>query len=175
MLEHDELDALLNGIDWDQPLSPLDLNLPTDPDNIALLSSSSLISPVALPNQPPNPLVDNLLQSLTKTPIHFTDHPANSKQVSRVNILLSSLYSSKFNLIKPNRRNHNLIPLHQDDSALYQQLWEHRIKTLGQLFHDQIHFSEISKLSTKAKRKLLSASYICQKALIQHPSTLPTN
>ena len=32
LLEHDKLDALLNGIDWDQPLAPLDLNFPTDPD-----------------------------------------------------------------------------------------------------------------------------------------------
>ena len=95
MLEHDELDALLNGIDWDQPLSPLDLNLPTDPDIITLLSSSSPISPVVLPNQPPNPLVDKFLQSFTNTPIQFTDHPATSRQKFRVNILLPSLCGSK--------------------------------------------------------------------------------
>ena len=95
MLEHDELDALLNGNDWDQPLSPRDLNLPTDPDIITLLSSSSPISPVALPNQPPNPLVDKFLQSLTNTPIQFTDHPPTSRQESRVKTLLPSLCSSK--------------------------------------------------------------------------------
>ena len=95
MLEHDELDSLLNGIDWDQPLSPLDLDLPTDPDFITLLSSSSPISPVDWPNQPPNPLVDKLLQSLTNTPIQFTDHPTTSRQKSRVNILLPSLCGSK--------------------------------------------------------------------------------
>ena len=94
MLEHDELDALLNGVDRDQPLSPLDLSLPTDPDLITLLSSSSPISPVALPNQQPNPLVDEFLQSLTNIPIQFTDHPANSRQESRVNILLPSLCGS---------------------------------------------------------------------------------
>ena len=93
MLEHDELDSLLNGIDWDQPLSPLDLDSPTDPDIITLLSSS--ISPVALPNQPPNPLVDKFLQSLTNTPIQFTDHPAPLRQESRINILLPSLCGSK--------------------------------------------------------------------------------
>ena len=95
MLEHDELDSLLNGIDWDQPLSPLDLYLPTDPDLITLLSSSSPISPVAVPNQPPNPLVDKFLQSLTNAPIQFTDYPATPQQESRVNILLPSLCGSK--------------------------------------------------------------------------------
>ena len=95
MLEHDELDSLLNRIDWDRPLSPLDLDLPTDPDIITLLSSSSRVSPVALPNQPPNPLVDKFLQSLTNAPIQFTDYPATPQQESRVNILLPSLCESK--------------------------------------------------------------------------------
>ena len=95
MLEHDELDSLLNGIDWDQPLSPLDLDLPTDPDVITLLSSSSPLSPVAVPNQPPNPLVDKFLQSLTNAPIQFTDYPATPQPESRVNILLPSLCGSK--------------------------------------------------------------------------------
>ena len=95
MLEHDELDALLNGIDWDQPLYPLDLNLPTTPAVITLLSSSSPISPVALPNQQPNPLVDKFLQSLTNTPTRFTDHPATPRQESRVNLLLPSLCGCK--------------------------------------------------------------------------------
>ena len=93
MLEHDELEALLNGIDWDQPLSRLDLELPTDPDIITLHSSS--ISPVALPNQQPNPLVDKFLQSLTNTPIQFTDHPTTPRQESRFNNLLPSLCGSK--------------------------------------------------------------------------------
>ena len=95
MLEHDELDALLNGIDWDQPLSPIDLNLPTDSDIITLLSSTSPISPVVLPNQPPNQLVDKFLQSLLNTPIHFSDHPTTSRQESRVNIFLPLLSRSK--------------------------------------------------------------------------------
>ena len=95
MLEHDELDSLLNGIDWDEPLSPLDLSLPTDPDIITLLSSSSPVSPVPLPNQPPNPLVDKILQSQTNAPIQFIDHPATPRQESRVNILLPSLGGSK--------------------------------------------------------------------------------
>ena len=95
LLEDDELDALLNGIEWDQPLSPLDFYLPTDPDSITLLSSSSPISPVGLPNQPPNPLVDKFLQSLTNTPIQYTNHPTPSRQESRANILLPSLCSSK--------------------------------------------------------------------------------
>ena len=95
MLEHDELDALLNGIDWDQLLSPLDLNLPTDPDLITLPSSSSPISPVVLPDQSLNPLVDKFLQSVTNTPCQFTDHPATSRQESRLNILLPSLFGSK--------------------------------------------------------------------------------
>ena len=95
MLEHDELACLLNGIDWDQPLSPLDLDLSTDPDIIALLSSSSPVSPVPLPNQPPDPLVDKFLQSLTNAPIQFIDHPVIPRQESRVNILLPSLCGSK--------------------------------------------------------------------------------
>ena len=95
-MEHDELDALLNGIDWDQPLPPLDLYLPMDPDIITLpSSSSSLISPVVLPDQPSNPLLHNFLQSLTKTPIQFTDHPTTSQQESLVKILLPSLFASK--------------------------------------------------------------------------------
>ena len=95
MLEHDELDSLLNGIDWDRPLSPLDLDLPTEPDIITLLSSSSPVSPVPLPNQPPNPIIDKFLQSLTNVPIQFKDHPATPRQQSRVNILLPSLCGSK--------------------------------------------------------------------------------
>ena len=95
MLDHDELDALLNEIDWDKPLSSLDLFLPTDPDNVTLLPSSSPISPVALPNQQPNPLVDKFLESLTNTQIQFTDRPATSRQEDRVNILFPSLWGSK--------------------------------------------------------------------------------
>ena len=95
MLKHDEIDSLLNGIDWYQPLSPFDLDLPTDPDSITLLSSSSPVSPVPLPNQPPNPLVDKFLQSLTNARIQFIDHPSTPRQESRVNILLPSLCGSK--------------------------------------------------------------------------------
>ena len=87
---------MLNGVDRDQPLSPLDLNLPTDADIITLLSSSSSpISPVVFSDQPPNPLVDKFLQSLTNTPIQFTDHPETSRQESRVSVLLLSLFASK--------------------------------------------------------------------------------
>ena len=95
MLEHDELDSLLNGIDWDRPLSPLDLDLPTDPDISTLLSSSSPVFPVPLPNQPPNPLIDKFVQSLTNAPFQLIDHPATPRQESRVNILLPSLCGSK--------------------------------------------------------------------------------
>ena len=94
LLEHDELDSLLNQIDWDQPLSPLDLNLPLEPDIITLLSSSSPISPIALPDQPPNPLVDKFLQALTDNPILFQESPTTSQQESRINILLPSLAGS---------------------------------------------------------------------------------
>ena len=94
LLEQAELDLLLNGIDWDQPLSPLDLNLPTEPDNITLLSSSSPISPVALPDQLPNPLVDKFLQSLTDNAIQFKDRSTTSHQESRINVLLPSMAGS---------------------------------------------------------------------------------
>ena len=89
------MDSLLNVIDWDQPLSPLDLNMPPDPDIITLLSSSSPVSPVPLPNQAPNPLVDKFLQSLTNAPIQFKDHPAIHRQESRVKSSLPSLGGSK--------------------------------------------------------------------------------
>ena len=95
MLGQDELDSLLNGIDSDQPLSPLDLNLPPDPGIITLLSSSSPISPVALPNQQPNPLVDKFLQSPSNASVQFIDNPATPRQESRVNTLLPSLCGSK--------------------------------------------------------------------------------
>ena len=93
-MEHNELDSLLNGIDWDQRLSPLDLNLPTEPDIITFLSSSTPISPVALPDQPPHPLGDKFLQSLTDNPIQFKDRPTTSRQESRIIILLPSLAGS---------------------------------------------------------------------------------
>ena len=96
LLEHDELDSLLNGIDWDQPSSPLDLNLPKDPDIITLLSSSfSPISPVVLQYQPPNPLVDKFFQSSTDNPIQFTDSPSVPQHESRANNLLPSIFGSK--------------------------------------------------------------------------------
>ena len=104
MLEHDELESLLNGIECDQPLSPLDLNLPTDPDIFTLLSSSTPISPVALPDQPPNPLVDKFLQSLTDNGIQPIDNPTFSRQESRVSILMPSLFDSN---LHPNNTQSN--------------------------------------------------------------------
>ena len=94
MLEHDELDSLLNGIDWDQPLSPLDLNLPPDPDIItssfflSCLSSSLAESATKPINRQISPISD-------KCPIQFIDQPATARQESRVNILLPSLGGSK--------------------------------------------------------------------------------
>ena len=76
-------------------MSPPDLDLPTDPDIITLLSSSSPVSPVPLPNQPSKPLIDKFLQSLTNAPIQFIDHPATPRQEPRVNIFLPSLGGSK--------------------------------------------------------------------------------
>ena len=61
----------------------------------------------------------------------------------------------KLILIKPNRRNHNLIPLRKDDSALIQQLWEHRPKTPVHLFHDQINSREISKFTNRSGGKVV--------------------
>ena len=170
LLEHDELDALLNGNEWDRPLSLLDLNWPTDPDIITLLSSSSsLISPVVLPDQLPKPLVDNVLQSLTNTPIQFTDHAATPRQESRVNILLPSLFGPKAHSNKTKRRNHNLIPLLQDDTPLTQQLWEHRLKTPQHLFRDLIDFKENSKFSNRSGKKV----FISITNLLEGPDTNP--
>ena len=154
----------MNGFDCDQTLSPLDLNLPPDPDIITLLSSSSPISPVPLPNQPLNPLVNKFLQSSTNTPIQFTDSPATSRQESRVNIFLPSLCGSKAQSTKT----HNLTPLRQDDSALIQQLWEHRLRTLEHLFRDIIGFSEI-KFSNRSKGKVAVGIPI----LSEGPDTTP--
>ena len=96
LLEHDEFDLPLNGIDWDQTLSPLDLNLPTDADIITLLSfSSTLTSPVVLPDQPPNPLVDQFFKTLTDHPIQFTENPTVPQHECRANISLPSLLDSK--------------------------------------------------------------------------------
>ena len=53
------------------------------------------MSPAVLPDEPPNPLVNKFLQSLTKTSILFTDHPATSRQESRVFILLLSSFGFK--------------------------------------------------------------------------------
>ena len=158
MLEHDELDSLLNGIDWDQPLSPLDLNLPPDPDIFTLLSSSSPVSPVPLPNQPPNPLVDKFLQSLTKAPIQFIDPPANPRQESRVNILLPSLCGSKAQSAKTQSKNHSLTPPLRGDPALIQQPWEYRPKTLEHLFHDLIGFCANRKFSNRSGEKAFSGT-----------------
>ena len=115
-------DALLNGINWEQPLSHLDLNSPTDPDIITLLSSSSLISPVVLPNQPPNALVAKFLQSLmnTRSNLQITLRP-HGKSLQSIFYCLHCVVS-KLILMKPNWRNHNLIPLCQDDSALIQKI-----------------------------------------------------
>ena len=110
MLEHDELDSLLNGIDWDQPLTPLDLNLSTEPDIITLLSSSFPISTVALPDQPPNPLVDKFLQSLTDNPIQFKDRRTTSRQESQIIILLPSLAGSTVHKIPSEESQSNPSP-----------------------------------------------------------------
>ena len=165
MLEHEELDSLLNGIDWDQPLSPLDLNLPPDPDIITLLSSSSPVSPVPLPNQPPNPLVDKILQSLTNAPIQFIDHPATPRQESRVNIFLPSLGGSKAQSAKTQSEGLQSNPPLLDNSALIQQLWEQRPKTLEHLFQDLIGFSESSRFLNNRGEKGTFGIAILSKSL----------
>ena len=50
---------------------------------------------MVLLDQPPNPLVEKFLQSLTNNPIQFTDHPTTSRQESRVIILFPSLFGYK--------------------------------------------------------------------------------
>ena len=154
-MEHDELEALLNEIDWDQPLSPLDLNLPTDPGIITLLCPSSPISPVVLPNQPPNPLVYKFVQSLTNTSIQFTDHLRPHGKSLESTFYCLQCVVPKLILIEPNRRNHPLIPLCQDDSALIEQLWEHRPETPEHLFRDQINFRKIRKFPNRSREKVV--------------------
>ena len=95
LVEHAELDSLLNGSGWDRNLSPLDSNLPTDPDIITLFSSSSSpLSPIVLPDQPSNSLVEEFFQSLKDNPIRFPDNPTVPLQESRGNVLLPSLFGS---------------------------------------------------------------------------------
>ena len=60
----------------------------------------------------------------------------------------------KLNLLKPNRKNHNLTLLRQDGSALIQQLWEPRLKTLEHLFHDLIDSSGNSKFSNRSEKNV---------------------
>ena len=70
--------------------------MPTDPDIITLLSSSSTpITPVVLSDPPASPLDDKFLQSLTDNWIQFTDNPLVPQHESRANILLPSLSDSK--------------------------------------------------------------------------------
>ena len=59
----------------------------------------------------------------------------------------------KLNLLKPNRKNHNLTPPLQDDSGLIQQPWEYLPKTLEHLFHDLIRFPSNSNFSNRSGRK----------------------
>ena len=70
--------------------------LTTDPDIITLLSSSYCpISPVVLPDQSPNPLVDKFFHSLTANPIQLTTNPTVPQHKSRTNILLPALFDSQ--------------------------------------------------------------------------------
>ena len=173
MLDYDELDSLLNGIDWDQPLSPLDLNLPTDPDIITLLSSSSPISPVALPSQPPNPLVDKYLQSLTNTPIQFTDHPAIPRQESGVNNLLPSLCGSKA------QSNETQSEESQSNPSSPRRFLSNST-ALGTSTQDAR--ASLSRPNPKAANfktaeegRVLSTLYFCKNASVQPPFTLSAN
>ena len=81
-----------------------------EPDIITLLPSSSPTSPVALPDQPPNPLVDKFLQSLTDNPIQFKDMPTTSRQESRINILLPSFAGSTVHKIQSEESQSNPSP-----------------------------------------------------------------
>ena len=174
--EHDELDSLLNGIDWDQPLSPLDLYLSTDPDIITFLSSSSPISPVTLFDQPPNPLVDKFLQSLTNTPIQLTDHPRTSRQESRVNILLPSLFGSEAPSNKTQSEESQLNP--SSPKRLPSILTAPGTSTQdarASPSRSNRFQRKPANFQTEARRKSLSAPQICQKASIQPFFTLPTN
>ena len=73
-------------------------------------------------------------------------------------------------LIKPNRRNHNLISLLQDDSPLIQHLREHQLKTPEHLFHDQIKFRELSKFTSKSGGKVNIGNTILSEGLDTSPS-----
>ena len=163
-MEQDELDSLLNGIDWNEPLSPRDLNLPMDPYIVTLLSSpSSPISPVVLLEQPPNPLVDKILESLTNIPIQFTDHPTTSRQESRVNILLPSLSDSTAHSNKTQSEELQSNPasprqLPSNSTALGTSAQDDVAS-----FRDLIDFNEISKFPNRKVKKVFSASQICSK------------
>ena len=62
----------------------------------------------------------------------------------------------KLNLLRPNPENHNLTLLRQDDSALIQQSWEHRLKTLESLSHDLTGSSGIKFLNRSEGKAAVS-------------------
>ena len=71
----------------------------------------------------------------------------------------------KLTLLKPNRKDQNLTPSLRDDSALIQQLWEQRPKTLEHLFHDLIGFSESSRFLKNREEKSTFGIVILLKSL----------
>ena len=68
----------------------------------------------------------------------------------------------KFNLLRPNQENHNLTLLRQDDSALIQQSWEHRLKTLESLFHDLTGSSGIKFLNRSEGKVAVSTPILSE-------------
>ena len=155
MLVHNELDSLPNGIDWDQPLPPLDLNLPTDPDKITLLqSSSSPMSPVVLSDEPPNPLVDIFLQSLTDNPIQITDKPTVPQQESRAKYLLPSLFDSKAQPNITQSEESQSTPSSPRGQSSNLTALRALTQTPKPLSHDQIVFKTISKFLHRNRERV---------------------
>ena len=114
---------LLNGFDWDQPLSPFELNSPTDPNSITLLFSfPSPLFPVVLPDQPLNPLVDKFFQSLTGNPFGLTDNPTVPQHESLVNFFWLCCSIPNLILTIFNRTTRNLLLLLQDDDLSIEKL-----------------------------------------------------
>ena len=175
MLEHDELDSLLNGIDWDRPLSPLDLDLPNRtryhyPSFFLLSCLSSSLAESAT-----NPLIDKFLQSLTNAPIQFIDQPATPRQESRVNILLPSLGGSKAQSAKTqsegSRSNPSSPRRFRSDSTALGTTTQDARAFLSRL----IGFSESSRFSTNRREKEFFGIAILLKGLDTTPFTLPAN
>ena len=125
------------------------------PGNIILLSSSSSpVSPIVLPDQQPNPLVDKSFQSLTDNPIQVTDNPTVPQNKSRVKILLSSLFNSQAHSNNIQSKKSQSSPSSPRRQPSKSTISIARLKTLELLYPDQIDFQPVNKFPNRSGEKI---------------------